>query len=146
MIKRALVPVCLFAIGFFLVAQYSFAGIGAGCGKACKGQNGQGQQQTMDAETKKKYEKFMAETVDLRKELEEKVVKYQALMTAENPDTAQAALLTEEYFQLRDFLTDKAVQAGIVQKRGGCNGCNGGKQGMACGLPGSGAKNVEKTN
>ncbi len=135
----------MLVIGLFLVVQYSFAGIGAGCGKDCNRQNNQEQQQVMDAETKKKYDTFMAETVELRKELEEKVAAYQALMGAENPDPAKAALITEEYFQLRDFLTDKAVQAGIVQKRGGCNGCSG-KQGVACGLSGAGTNNVEKTN
>jgi hypothetical protein len=142
--KRAILPVFLLTIGLFLVVQYSFAGIGAGCGKGCKGQNNQGQQQTMDAETKGNYEKFMEETVDLRKELVEKAAEYQALMASENSDPAKAALITEEYFQLRDFLTDKAVKAGIVQKSGGCNGCSG-KQGVACGLSGPGA-NIEKTN
>ena len=87
----------------------------------------------------------MRETVDLRRELEEKAAAYQALMVSDNPDPAKAALITEEYFQLRDFLTNKAMQVGIVQKRGGCNGCNG-QQGVACGLPGPGTKNVEKTN
>ena len=143
--KKVIVSFCLFSIGLFLVVQYSFAGVGAGCGKGCKEHNNQGQQQVMDAGTKEKYEKFMQETVALRKELEEKSAQYQALMASGSPDPAKAALITEEYFQLRDFLTDKAVQAGIVQKRGGCNGCSG-KQGVACGLSGAGVKNVEKTN
>lgn len=143
--KRVIITLCLLTIGLFLVVQYSFAGIGAGCGKACNGPNNRGQQRVMDAETKKKYEKFMQETVDLRQELEEKVTAYQSLTASENPDPAKAALLTEEYYQLRDFLTEKAMKAGIVQKRGGCNGCSG-PQGVACGLSGPGAKNVEKTN
>ena len=67
------------------------------------------------------------------------------LSQSPSQDPAKAALLTEEYYQLRDFLTEKAMKAGIVQKRGGCNGCSG-PQGVACGLSGPGAKNVEKTN
>ncbi len=144
--KRVILPVCLLTIGLFLVVQYSFAGIGPGCGKGCKKQNNQGQQQVMDAETKKKYDTFMSETVELRKELEVKAAQYQALMNSVSPDPAKATLITEEYFQLRDFLTNKAIEAGIAQRRGGCNGCNGSKQGVACGLSGPGAKNVEKTN
>ncbi|MEN8199548.1 MAG: hypothetical protein ABFR63_05680 [Thermodesulfobacteriota bacterium] len=143
--KRVVMLVCLFAMGMALLGSYSLAGNGVGCNKGCRGQSGQGVQQVMDAETKKKYEKFMAETVDLRKELEEKAAAYQALMSSGNQDPVKAAQITEEFFQLRDFVTNKAVEAGIVQKRGGCNGCSG-KDGVACGLPGAKTKKVEQTN
>ena len=141
--KRLLVPVCLLSIGFFLVVQYSFAGIGAGCGGGCKGNNSQ-VQQPLDVEAKKKYEKFMQETVELRKEMGEKAAQYQSLVASENPDSSKAALLTEEYFQLRNFLQEQAIRAGIAPRKSGCNGCNG-SPGVACGLPGSGA-NIEQTN
>lgn len=97
----------------------------------------------MDAETKKKYDAFMVETVALRKELEEKAMAYQVIMASDKPDPKKAALISEEYFQLREFIQNKAIEAGIVQKRGGCNGCANGKQGVACGLPGSKAKEMK---
>ena len=142
--KRSIIMVCLLVAGVLLVVQYAAAEIGAGCGQGCKGQNRQGQQQPLDAEAKKKYEKFLQETAELRRELGEKQAAYQSLMASENPDPSQAVLLTEEYFQLRDFLIEKAMLAGLVERRGGCNGCNG-KSGVACGLPAPG-RHVEKTN
>ena len=86
----------------------------------------------------------MLETIDLRKELDGKQAKFQSLMASGNPDPSQIALLTQEYYQLRDFITEKAVLAGLMEKSQGCNGCSG-KSGVACGLPASG-NNVEKTN
>ena len=67
--KKLTVLFCLLTIGLFFATQYSFAGIGAGCGKGCKGNNSQVQQQPLDAETKQKYEKFMQETADLQKQM-----------------------------------------------------------------------------
>lgn len=142
--KRLLVPVCLLSIGFFLVVQYSFAGIDAGCGKGCKGNNPQ-EQQLLDAEAKKKYDKFLQETAQLRKEMGEKMAQYRSLAASENPDPSRAALLTEQYFQLRNFLEEQAIRAGIVPQKSGCSGCNG-KPGVACGLPGGAGANIEKTN
>lgn len=142
--SKKILPLFFFlTISLFLVTQYSFAELGAGCNR---GQGKQKQQQVMDAETKKKYDTFMAETVELRKELEKKAMAYQVLMTSENPDPQKAALVTEEYFQLREFITNKAVEAGIIQKRGGCNGCGSGKQGVACALPNANTQKVELTN
>lgn len=138
--KRIILPVCLLTVSLLLLCQYSFAEIGAGCkGGGCKG-NGK-QQQIMDAETREKYDKFMVETVELRKELEEKALAYRVLMTGEKQDPEKGALITEEYFQLRDFLTQKAMKAGIIQQRSGCNGC-GGKQGVACGMPAAQEKKI----
>ena len=77
-------------------------------------------------------------------ELAEKMEEYQALMASTNPDPSKGAMLTEEYYQLRDVLTQKARLAGIAPKSGGCNGCNGGGK-VACGLSAPEA-NVEKTN
>jgi len=53
-------------------------------------------------------------------------------------------VLTNEYYQLRDFLMEKAVQAGVTKNRGGWNGCNS-LSGIACGLSGPGTS-VKKTN
>lgn len=143
--KRIILAICLLTVSLLLLGQYSVAEIGAGCkgkgGGGCKGNAKQQQQQVMDAETREKYDKFMAETVELRKELEEKALAYRVLMTGEKQDPEKAALVTNEYFQLRDFITQKAVAAGIIQQRSGCNGC-GGKQGVACGMPATQEKKI----
>lgn len=148
--KKTVLLLWLTVMGLFLICSPSFGDGVAGNGKGCNGNRNPGTQRVMDAETKKKYDQFMAETVDLRKELEEKAAEYQTLVASGNPDPTKAAMLTEQYFQLRDFLTQKAVQAGIVQQRRGCNGCNGGcngKQGgVACGLPAGKTQKVQQTN
>ena len=139
--KKILVLTCFIAMGLLVVVQFS-AAAGVGCGKGCQGKNQQAQQ--MDAETQKKYDTFLQETGELRKEMDAKMVEYQTLMASENPDSSKAAMLTESFFQLREVLTTKAIEAGIAQQRGGCSGCNG-KQGVACGLPANKGE-VEKTN
>ena len=143
--KKSILFVTFLIMGLLLAVQYSAAGNGAGCGQACAGQKGMGQQQqALTPEAEKKYEQFLQDTVELRKELAEKMAEYQSLMASTNPDPSKGAMLTEEYYQLRDVLTQKARLAGIAPKRGGCNGCNGGGK-VACGLSAPGA-NVEKTN
>jgi hypothetical protein len=143
--NKLMVPICFFVAGLFFFTQYTIAAEpGAGYGRACDAQKASGQQQPLDPEAEKKYEKFMLETVDLRKELGEKQAAFQSLMASENPDPSKIAMLTQEYYQLRDFITEKAMLAGLMEKSQGCNGC-GGKSGVACGRPASG-KNVEKTN
>lgn len=142
--KKSIVLVSFFIAGLLLTGQYSAAVNGAGCGKGCKGQKDQGQQQALSPEAKKKYEKFLQETVELRRKMEEKMAEYQSLMASKTQDPSKAAMLTEEYFQLRDVLTQKARLAGVAQKNGGCNGCSG-RPGVACGISAPGS-NVEKTN
>ena len=143
--KKLLLFISFLIMGLLLAVQYSAADKGAGCGQACTGQKGQGlQQQALTPEAEKKYEEFMQETVELRKELAEKMAEYQSLMASTNPDPSKGAMLTEEYYQLRDVLTQKARLAGIAPQRGGCNGCSGGGK-VACGLSAPGT-NVEKTN
>ena len=138
MSKKILPLLVLLSMSLSLFAGYTFAAPGAGC----KREQDQ-QKQQMDAETKKKYDAFMAETVALRKELEEKAMAYQVIMASDKPDPKKAALISEEYYQLREFIQNKAIEAGIVQKRRGCNGCPDGKQGVACGLPGGKAKEMK---
>ncbi len=138
MIKKILPLLVLLTMSLSISAGNSFAGPGAGCNR---GQDKQKQQ--MDVETRKKYDAFLEETIALRKELEEKAMAYQVIMASDKPDPKKAALVSEEYFQLRDFIRNKAIKAGIVQKREGCNGCADGKQGVACGLPGARAKEMK---
>jgi len=147
--KKIILPICFLVTGLFIFSQYATAvETGAGCGRGGCGRGGCGQklqrQQPLDAETQKKYDKFMLETADLRKELAEKQAKFETLMASENPDASKIALLTQEFYQLRDFLTEKAVQAGLVEKSQGRGGC-GGQAGVACDRPEKGEK-VEKIN
>lgn len=142
--KKLLLSSCFFATALLLFSHYSTATTGTTPGQGCNRQGLQKQQQVISAEDKKKYETFLLETVDLRSELELKRNAYQFLMTSKTPDASQVALLTEQYYQLRDFITEKAILAGIMQKQQGCNGCSG-KSGTACGLPAT-EKRVEKTN
>ena len=144
LMKKVLLYFCLLSTALLLFAQYSSATADATPGQGCRGQRPQGQQPQVSAEAKEKYEAFLLETADLRRELEEKKKAYQFLMTSDSPDASQVALLTEQYYQLRDFITEKAVLAGLMQKRQGCNGCSG-KSGVACGLP-STKSGVENTN
>jgi len=67
--------ICFLAVSLFLAVQTSVT-TGPGCGKGCIENNKQGQPQILDAETKKKYDSFLQDTVELRKELEEKLSEY----------------------------------------------------------------------
>lgn len=67
----------------------------------------------------------MKDTLGLRKELAAKQREIQALASKDNYDAAQAAMLTQEFYQLRDQLQKIAIDAGFAQSiRGG--GCGGG--------------------
>ncbi len=143
--KKSMIYVCFILTSLLLLSQYTSAENRPGCGKACDKKGGQAEQQALDPEKLKKYDAFLAETVDLRKELDEKQASFQSLMASENPDPSKIALLTQEYYQLRDFLTEKAVEAGIMPQKQGCNGCNN-KSGVACGRAGAEKNNIEKTN
>ena len=132
-----------FAAALLVAAQFSIADNKPGCGKGCQGGQNTAQQ-SLTPEEKKKYDHFLEETVDLRKEMADKEAEYRKLMGSDKPDPAQAAMLTNEFYQLRDALTEKAHKAGIVQTRRGCNGCSG-KPGVACNRSPAAGK-VETTN
>jgi len=143
-VKKIMIYIGFFVVGVLLYPQFATAEFGTGCGKGCNGQKLSKKQQPLDAEAKKKYEKFMLETADLRKELGEKQMEFESLMASENPDSSKVAMLIQEYYQLRDYLSEKAVLAGVLIKQRGCNGCNG-KSGTACGLQAT-KKKAEKIN
>ena len=66
-----------------------------------------------DEASTKAREKFMEETVALRKELAVKRGEHRALMQQDNPDTKRAATLSGELFDLRNELQQKALERGI---------------------------------
>ena len=74
-------------------------------------------------------EKFLTETVALRKELAVKEAEYRALMGRENPDEKKAGKLAGEIFDLRNQLRQKATEHGL--KPGA--GCRMGRGGMGMG-------------
>ncbi len=81
----------------------------------------------MDAETKAKFDKFFAETQDLRKQIVVKRAEKHALMNAENPDSAAVGKAAGDLFDLRNSMRTKAEAAGLegfgaMGRRGWCDG------------------------
>ncbi len=70
-------------------------------------------QSQMDPAALKAHEKFLTETVDIRKKLAEKNAAMRALLNAGTPDTDKASLLAGELFDLREKLRVKAQEAGM---------------------------------
>ena len=90
--------------------------------------------QAMDEETKAKYDAFMTDTVELRKEIAVKRAEKRAVMRSQNPDPDQAAQLTRELLELRAQMMAKADEAGVDFGPG--RGCAGGRMGMMGAGPG----------
>ena len=88
-------------------------------------------QSQMTTELQKAHEKFLNDTVPLRKELTEKNAVMRALMQAGTPDTVKASQVAGELFELREKLRAKAKEAGLPMAMGlgndgmGCQGMTG---------------------
>lgn len=67
----------------------------------------------MGSEMQKVHEKFLTDTVALRKELAEKNAVMRALLNAGTPDTVKASQVAGELFELREKLRAKAKEAGL---------------------------------
>ena len=105
------------------------------CGKGY-GYGNQGAQQ-LDEETVKAQEKFMNDTVQLRKDMAIKKAEKRALMISDNPDSKRVSQLTGELFDLREQLHSKAEESGLENGmgfgrgpgmgygKGAGRGCNG---------------------
>lgn len=86
------------------------------------------QARQQDDKTIAARDKFLTETVALRKEMAIKRAEQEALMNSENPDAKRIAQLTGEIFDLREQLQAKAAESGldVPGLRGlGCGGCPG---------------------
>ena len=70
-------------------------------------------QYQMDPAMQKTHDKFLAETVDLRKQMAEKHAMMRAQMHSTSPDTAKVGQLAGELFELREKLRAKAQEAGM---------------------------------
>ena len=88
-------------------------------------------QAQMNTELQKAHEKFLNDTVALRKELAEKNAVMRALMHAGTPDTVKASQVAGELFELREKMRVKAKEAGLPMAMGlggdgmGCQGMTG---------------------
>lgn len=90
----------------------------------------------MDEKTRAAREKFLDQTVDLRKKMAESRAQMWALMRSANPDPDQVSRLAGEIFDLREQLRAKARENGLdaMGPRGMMgNGC-GGPMGMGAGM------------
>ena len=72
----------------------------------------------MKPEMRKAHEKFLDDTVAIRKELAEKNAVLRALMQAGTPDTVKASQMAGEVFELREKLRVKAREAGLSMPMG----------------------------
>jgi zinc resistance-associated protein len=85
-------------------------------------------QPRINPEMRKAHEKFLDDTVAIRKEMVEKGAVMRALMNAAAPDTAKVAQVAGELFELREKLRTKAQEAGLPMPMLGQG------YGMGCGL------------
>lgn len=69
--------------------------------------------QQMNPVVQKAKQKFMDETVEVRKQLAEKRAAMRAVMRADQPDPAQASKIAGELFDLREQLRTKAQEYGL---------------------------------
>ena len=67
----------------------------------------------MGSDMQKAHEKFLGDTVALRKELAEKNAVMRALLNAGTPDTVKASQIAGELFEIREKLRAKAKEAGL---------------------------------
>ena len=104
------------AISQAALAQPGQPGVPAGKGMGM----GPGMLQ-MDPATQKAHDKFLADTVELRKQVAEKQAVLRAQMNAATPDTTKVGQLSGELFTLREQLRVKAQEAGLPYPMGmGC--------------------------
>ena len=121
--------------------SYGWGG-GPQCNDCGYGYGYQGHQQ-LDEKTVKAQDKFMNETVQMRKDMATKRAEKHALMRSDNPDAKRVAQLTGELFDLRDQLRTKAEENGLENTNFKGKGFgrgqgmdSGGDSGRGCNGPG----------
>jgi len=113
-----------------------------GSNQDCRNQGGKMYQQ-LDTTTQDKISQFKDDTQTLRKEIVMKRAEKRAMMNGTNPDSAAAAKIAGELFDLRASMKVKAVAAGVDQymrPRGMGSGSDGQKMGRRGQGQGSGSK------
>ena len=88
-----------------------------------------------DPEALARFKQFQDETTALRRTLAVDATELEAVLNAQNPDTAKARLLREKIFDTHQKLRDAAEKAGITGGMG-CmgGGCGGGMMRGGCGM------------
>jgi len=76
------------------------------------------QMHRMDPDMQNARDKFLGDTVAIRKQLVEKTVMMKALSSAQTPDAAKISQLAGEVFDLREQLRGKAKEAGLPMGMG----------------------------
>ena len=116
------------------------------CDGNCGGP-GYGRQQ-LSEESLKARDKFMNDTVQLRKEMITKKAEKRALMIGDNPDAKRVSQLTGEIFDIREQLKTKAEENGIenigfkgIGDERGQGMRRGQRQGRGCNGPGGYSQN-----
>ena len=69
--------------------------------------------QQLDPAMAKARDKFLSETVEMRKQMAEKHAVMRAIMNADTPDTVKVGQVAGELFELREKLRAKAQEAGL---------------------------------
>jgi len=76
------------------------------------------QMRRMDPDMQKARDKFLGDTVVIRKQLVEKTATMKALSNAQTPDATKISQLAGEVFDLREQLRGKAKEAGLPMGMG----------------------------
>jgi len=75
--------------------------------------NSSSHQHQMDPAMQKAHEKFMDDTVAIRKQMVEKSAAMHALMKADTPDATKVSQLAGELFDLKEKIRAKAQESGL---------------------------------
>ncbi|WP_310600267.1 periplasmic heavy metal sensor [Desulfobulbus sp.] len=89
-------------------------------------------QAQMSLDMRKAHDKFLDDTIAIRKELAEKRAVMRALMKAGTPDTVKASQVAGELFELREKLRAKAREAGLSLPMGMGRGMGMGDDDFGC--------------
>ncbi len=124
--KVFMITALVAGLGFFGFQQASAGcgmgggrGMGTGMGMGCP--KGNPCYTQLDAASKEKVNKFFDETKELRKQIVMKHAEVMALMHSDKPDSAQAAKLAGEMFDLRSTMETKADAAGVAALLNSCD-------------------------
>ena len=130
--KKKIVLAAILTSGLTLaISQAVFAQPGQGNGMA---QGTPRYMQQLDPAMEKARDKFLAETVELRKQMAEKHAVMRALMNSGTPDTVKAGQVAGELFELREKLRAKAKEAGLPYPMMGAGCGMGDGMGMGSGM------------
>lgn len=134
--KKVFIGTAIVAIIGLFTLQYAGAGPGRGMGLGFGGDCRNWSASSGTAADQEKMDAFSKETVELRTQMIDKRAEYRKLTLTRDYDRTKAAMLTEEIYQIRDQIREKAQKAGLTgrdNRRGpGCGNGWGRGRGFAC--------------